>query len=168
MRYILIFLCLELSAQVARRDTIYTNFQIPFKADTININVLSNDSGGKVGAYYINCKRYAAGTTWRSITGLGKVRLLSTGQCTFIASKPPTITQFKYLLESGCGADVGMVYIRDSIYYFTADRSKVWVKNQLGWGYLEKRLDKYFIIYSDGFEEITEEKYNFAINEAAN
>ncbi len=168
MRYILIFLCLELSAQVARRDTIYTNFQIPFKADTIEINVLKNDSGGKVGAYYINCKRYAAGTTWRSITGLGKVRLLSTGQCTFMASKPPVITQFKYLLESGCGADVGMVYIRDSIYYYTSDRTKVWIKSNVGWGYFEKRGDKYYIVYPVGIVEITEEKYNFAINEAAN
>lgn len=130
----LLFFSTSANAQpVARPDTIWTNQRTPevFKADTIRTNILKNDSGTGlyVLSYNINGKRYAAGTTWRSVAAFGKIRLDKFGNLTFVTIKPVAkpITDFAYSIDDG---KTGTSFVRnkvlDSAYWYLYS-GKVWI-----------------------------------------
>lgn len=160
-----------INAQTAVKDTIYTGQQVLYPKyipDTVNFNLIKNDSGSvKVLAIYVNCVRYPAGATQRTIKNFGKIIVNSNGVGRFITTLPtvhnPT-TYFHYSIESNCGVSKGVVYIRDSSIYWTDDTTKVYAKHSVyGYGYYLALNGKYYIQYNSVRTEVTKTEYDYAL-----
>ena len=171
MRFLLLFIPVLSFSQVTRPDTVFISHPLPFVSDTFSINIKTNDEVASISQYNIGCVRYAAGTTWRTIKNFGKIRLTTSGQLTFVTTKPTTlnhITEFNYTGISPCGTSQNKVYIRDSVLYYCSDTTKAYSMVALSngrtlYGYYVEDSGTYDIQYPAFRKLCTREEYLFAM-----